>query len=88
MAFLEIPIFFVEDDVEQKEACNLEPRYYIDNMTINTKMICAYCKKDNGHPHIKMVNGEDYESPMSFEEFEIKLFTAEAVPDFPFIQGN
>jgi len=79
MAFLKIPITFIEGDAEAMENLGLTPQESTGMITINTNLVCAYNQMDNGQTMIRMANGDCAPIPMSEEEFEKLLSEVELI---------
>jgi len=68
--FIKIPVYWAEDEWEEKEDLGQAIDYYIGDLVINSDNIAAYHADKDGYTMIKLNNGETYRSPVSFEAFE------------------
>ena len=79
MAFLKIPITFIEEDSDQAENLGLKPQESTGIITINTNLICAYNSTDEGYTMIRLANGDCAPIHMKEEEFEKLLSDVELI---------
>ena len=88
MAFVRFPVLWAEDDFEKKESLGLEVECEEGDITINTKMICAYNEMGNENVMCRMSNGDAYEIPMCIHAFEDILQTVDSLVTLSDITEN
>ncbi len=88
MAFLSFPVYFSEDDFEEKENLGLAIKTTEGVVSINTQQIVAYNEMDNKHTMTRLSNGDCFECPLGLEEFENILSTVENIVDLSAISQN
>ena len=79
MAFIEIPIYFSEDEAEEKENLGIPVKKTLGDITINTTYLLAFNGTQENTVFVRMSNGEGYECAMTRDEFEELIEKVEGV---------
>ena len=88
MAFISFPIFFSEDDFEKREELGLNIKQDKCYISVNTQQIVAYNKMDNENILIRMSNGDAYECPLKFDDFEDLIIEVDNIIDLSAVGKN
>ena len=79
MPFIKFNVIFTEDDYEKKESLGLKATTEKGEININTNMVCAYNKMDNGHVLVRMASGECYELPVDIDFYNKIIEDSEVI---------
>jgi len=88
MAFINIPIIFIEEETEQQENLGLKPNTKEGEVNVNTQLICSYHEMDNKSVMIRLANGDCIEVDITIDEFEEILGEVESIIEIPKVSPN
>lgn len=88
MAFINVPVLFIEENSEQQENLGLSPKTTAGEIVINTKLLCAYNEMDNKNTMLRLANGDCVEVNMRKVDFGRILGTVESIIELPKIGAN
>jgi len=88
MAFLVFPIYFCDDDYEEKENLKVKVEMTEGVISINTQQITSYNEMDNKNTSVRMANGDCFECPLGIDEFEGILCEVESIFDLSKVTKN
>lgn len=83
MAFINIPVFFIEEN-----EFGLSPTSTKGVLNINTKLICSYNEMDNKNTIVRLANGDYVEVNLKEKDFEKILGAVESIVDLGTLVSN
>ena len=91
MAFISIPVIFVNEDESDDETLNALKQTsegVEGDLIINTNMLCDYNEMDNKNIVIRMANGDVVQVCLNIKDFENILGEVESIIDIPKVSPN
>jgi len=91
MAFISIPVIFVNEDESDDETLNALKQTsegVEGDLIINTNMLCDYNEMDNKNTVIRMANGDVVQVCLNIKNFENILGEVESIIEIPKVSPN
>jgi len=75
--FIPFTVIFQDIDQEEAELTGKKPKKIRGESMININLICSFNENDNGNTHLRMANGEIYETIIKYKELKDTINTLE-----------